>query len=109
MAAGVYSRAQKRAHAPSCIQPAVADRAGMEHVVAQRSRTTTSRHHRAQEQGPTVPRKITLRLPRRKTRPSRISRTKRSDCSFRGLDVMLQFLRARHNVTPLSHREVAEE
>ena len=47
------------------------------------------RHHRAQKQSPTVPRKTTLRCPRKKS-ALRASRAETSDCRFRRLDIMTQ-------------------
>ena len=49
MTCGRIERAEKRARAPSCIQPAIADGAGVKYVVAERRGHHHSGQHRAQK------------------------------------------------------------
>ncbi len=100
-------RAQKCADAPSAVEPSIAGRSGMKHAIAERSRDYHPGHHRAQKQSPTRAEKNHAAMPRKKSRPSRISRRKRPDRSFCRLDIMTQLNRPRHHMPPLAHREVA--
>ena len=102
-------RAEKRARAPSRIQPAVADGAGVKYVVTERRSDHDSGHHRAQKKRPADSQCDHRAVAAKKIEAFAHLADKARHRGFRGDQIGPQFRRPRHHVASLAHSEIEQK